>query len=182
MAGEPQPPVASAVSGTTSASSTTRSGVSAAKSTPLRRARDQMLELTAGWHRAEIEQLVEETLEEVADPLVYAEALTLIEEHKREGRKAFKSMWERVGQQVTSAIFRLEKESPAFVGSLWEITSTTHEDAGSVAQYEESSGGLEPGQKPTAVEPIRNAAPKVGRNDPCPCGSGKKYKKCHGAA
>ncbi|KAB2893057.1 MAG: hypothetical protein F9K40_17435, partial [Kofleriaceae bacterium] len=25
-------------------------------------------------------------------------------------------------------------------------------------------------------------APKVGRNDPCPCGSGKKYKKCHGAA
>ena len=45
----------------------------------LERARDQMLELTAGWHRAEIEQLVEETLEEVADPLVYAEALTLIE-------------------------------------------------------------------------------------------------------
>ncbi|MBI2535773.1 MAG: SEC-C domain-containing protein [Gemmatimonadetes bacterium] len=25
------------------------------------------------------------------------------------------------------------------------------------------------------------ALPKVGRNDPCPCGSGKKYKKCHGA-
>jgi SEC-C motif domain protein len=25
-------------------------------------------------------------------------------------------------------------------------------------------------------------APKIGRNDPCPCGSGKKYKKCHGAA
>lgn len=55
----------------------------------LERARDQMLELTAGWHRAEIEQLVEETLEEVADPLVYAEALTLIEEHKREGRKVY---------------------------------------------------------------------------------------------
>jgi len=30
------------------------------------------------------------------------------------------------------------------------------------------------------VQPIRNAAPKVGRNDPCPCGSGKKYKKCCG--
>ena len=55
----------------------------------LERARDQMLQLTAGWHRAEIEQLVEETLEEVADPLVYAEALTLIEEHKREGRKVY---------------------------------------------------------------------------------------------
>jgi hypothetical protein len=30
-------------------------------------------------------------------------------------------------------------------------------------------------------EPVRNAEPKIGRNDPCPCGSGKKYKKCHGA-
>ncbi len=28
-------------------------------------------------------------------------------------------------------------------------------------------------------EPVRNAGPKVGRNDPCPCGSGRKWKKCH---
>ncbi len=53
----------------------------------LERARDQLLRLTAGWHRAEIEQLVEETLDEVADPLVYAEALFLIDEHKRNGRR-----------------------------------------------------------------------------------------------
>jgi hypothetical protein len=32
------------------------------------------------------------------------------------------------------------------------------------------------------VATIRRDEPKVGRNDPCPCGSGKKYKKCHGAA
>jgi uncharacterized protein len=32
------------------------------------------------------------------------------------------------------------------------------------------------------VETVRRAAPKVGRNDPCPCGSGRKYKVCHGAA
>src|SRR5207249_11701783 len=32
------------------------------------------------------------------------------------------------------------------------------------------------------VKTIRRDEPKVGRNDPCPCGSGKKYKKCHGAA
>ena len=31
-----------------------------------------------------------------------------------------------------------------------------------------------------AVEQIRRSEPKVGRNDPCPCGSGKKYKQCHG--
>ncbi len=38
----------------------------------------------------------------------------------------------------------------------------------------------EPGEAPQ--QPQRRSVPKVGRNDPCPCGSGKKYKKCHGAA
>jgi SEC-C motif-containing protein len=36
--------------------------------------------------------------------------------------------------------------------------------------------------RPGRQEPQRREAPKVGRNDPCPCGSGKKYKKCCGAA
>lgn len=35
---------------------------------------------------------------------------------------------------------------------------------------------------PARQEPFVRAEPKVGRNDPCPCGSGKKYKKCHGVA
>ena len=35
--------------------------------------------------------------------------------------------------------------------------------------------------EPAKAETIRRDADKVGRNDPCPCGSGKKYKKCHGA-
>jgi uncharacterized protein len=34
---------------------------------------------------------------------------------------------------------------------------------------------------PSPVRSVLRAAPKIGRNDPCPCGSGKKYKKCHGA-
>ena len=33
---------------------------------------------------------------------------------------------------------------------------------------------------PVKKEPVRNLEPKIGRNDPCPCGSGKKYKQCHG--
>jgi uncharacterized protein YecA (UPF0149 family) len=33
-----------------------------------------------------------------------------------------------------------------------------------------------------AVQPHQRETPKLGRNDPCPCGSGKKYKKCHGAS
>ena len=32
------------------------------------------------------------------------------------------------------------------------------------------------------IKTVRRDEPKVGRNDPCPCGSGKKYKKCHGTA
>ena len=38
---------------------------------------------------------------------------------------------------------------------------------------------LPPVAKPHAA-PVQHTGPKAGRNDPCPCGSGKKYKKCHG--
>ena len=102
-------------------------------------------------------------------------------EYKREGRRAFNSMWERVGEQVTSMIFRLDRESPAFVGSLWQVTAATHEVAtDDVAAQGGDGESLEPGQTPQTVEPIRNKIPKVGRNDPCPCGSGRKFKKCCG--
>jgi len=53
----------------------------------LERARDELLQLIAGWQRDEIEQLVRETLGDVAEPLVYAEALFLIDEHTRSGRR-----------------------------------------------------------------------------------------------
>ena len=106
-------------------------------------------------------------------------------EYKREGMKAFEGMWDRIGEQVTGAIFRLENESPQFVGSLWEITGTVHQEAASVAEEfsgeAQAQGQPEPGQQVQTVEPIRNRQQKVGRNDPCPCGSGKKYKKCCGA-
>ncbi len=105
-------------------------------------------------------------------------------EYKREGMQAFEQMWERVGDQVTSSIFRLEMQSPEFVGSLWEISALTHDDAGSVYDNVESDGGTgqEPGQMVETIQPIRNTGPRVGRNDPCPCGSEKKFKKCCGAA
>lgn len=38
-----------------------------------------------------------------------------------------------------------------------------------------------PGCGHSHAEPVRNALKDVGRNDPCPCGSQKKFKKCHGA-
>src|SRR5712692_1096986 len=48
-----------------------------------------------------------------------------------------------------------------------------------------ASGAQQPprvGGDDAVPKTIRRDEPKVGRNDPCPCGSGKKYKKCHGAA
>jgi HAD superfamily hydrolase (TIGR01490 family) len=53
----------------------------------LERARDELLGLISGWHRTDVEQLVRETLTEFAAPLVYAEALFLIDEHIRRGRR-----------------------------------------------------------------------------------------------
>ena len=53
----------------------------------------------------------------------------------------------------------------------------------------ESGGGAEPQARAAngagngaeaQAKPVRRNEPKVGRNNPCPCGSGKKYKKCHG--
>jgi HAD superfamily hydrolase (TIGR01490 family) len=55
----------------------------------MERVRQAMLELTKGWQRDEIEDLVEEALEDVVSPLVYAEALFLIDDHLRQGRRVF---------------------------------------------------------------------------------------------
>ncbi|MFH1303771.1 MAG: SEC-C metal-binding domain-containing protein, partial [Planctomycetota bacterium] len=103
-------------------------------------------------------------------------------EYRREGMKAFTAMWGRIGQQVTSAIFRLEKQSPDFVGSLWQVTATVHEEVTDDYNYDEPAGdsGSAPEPDHHSIEPIVNQQPKVGRNDLCPCGSGKKFKKCCG--
>jgi preprotein translocase subunit SecA len=46
------------------------------------------------------------------------------------------------------------------------------------ADYDEALGTGDETSKPQ--QPVERATPKVGRNDPCPCGSGKKFKHCHG--
>jgi HAD superfamily hydrolase (TIGR01490 family) len=55
----------------------------------LERARDEMLDLVAGWHKSEIDAMVMESMSEVIEPLVFAEALFLIDEHKRAGRDVY---------------------------------------------------------------------------------------------
>ena len=55
----------------------------------LDRARNEMLDLVSGWHKAEIDAIVAQTLDEVIEPLVFAEALFLIDEHQRSGREVY---------------------------------------------------------------------------------------------
>ena len=79
---------------------------------------------------------------------------------------------------------------PATGGMAYQNMRTVHADAtGSAYQVEKSArpaGGRDatqpppPGENAPKAETIRRETPRVGRNDPCPCGSGKKYKQCHG--
>ena len=60
---------------------------------------------------------------------------------------------------------------------------TIHQEAtamDAMPESDEADGGQEPSARRPKQKPIK-VDKKVGRNDLCPCGSGKKYKKCHGA-
>jgi preprotein translocase subunit SecA len=95
--------------------------------------------------------------------------------YKREGMKEFRAMWEGVEGRVTETVFRME-ETEAFQETLWLVGTAVHESAPRASA--QADGARANGQGEKKVEPIRNRGEKVGRNDPCPCGSGKKYKAC----
>jgi preprotein translocase subunit SecA len=104
-------------------------------------------------------------------------------EYKRQGMKEFDAMWEGVQDKVTDAVFRME-EVEGFQESLWAIGATIHESAprpmtdsrSMRGQQDAAIANSQKGDK--KPEPIRNRGERVGRNEPCPCGSGKKYKNC----
>lgn len=113
------------------------------------------------------------------DPLV---------EYKKEGFAMFKGMYASINQEVATLIFKLEP--PPQEARLRSVFSTLDQKE----VHKEITGMPQPAIAPqeqvlgaTTPPPVRPAsagalpgADKVGRNDPCPCGSGKKYKKCHG--
>ena len=109
-------------------------------------------------------------------------------EYKREGMKAFDAMWRAIGERVTDLFFRMEQLDERFVGSTWANQTAVHEETqnqvavskGEENIAEQQKDAIEGTQADRRREPIRNVGPKVGRNDPCPCGSGKKFKKCCG--
>jgi preprotein translocase subunit SecA len=100
------------------------------------------------------------------DPLV---------EYKKQGYEMFQNLLANINRSIIKTFFRIQPaEGPA----------TTSGDSNQNLQF---SGGEQPkqfeqveGKKNTSSQPVKNLGQKVKRNDPCPCGSGKKYKKCCG--
>jgi preprotein translocase subunit SecA len=100
-------------------------------------------------------------------------------EYKREGMRLFDDMWRSVGDYVTNLIFRMEQLDERFVGSSWAQATAIHEEAPSTSEIaRQQQAAIDATQADKKLEPIRNRDNRVGRNDPCPCGSGKKYKRC----
>jgi preprotein translocase subunit SecA len=125
-------------------------------------------------------------------------------EYTREARILFDKMKSSVRQEVSDLVLRLEigkqpnapdapdaaaptPASPVGPGGIWGGAKAVHaESAPSAAAQTEAAGirkqqraAIDNSSRPDRPEPIK-AAGRVGRNDPCPCGSGKKFKKCCG--
>jgi len=110
-------------------------------------------------------------------------------EYQKEGYNLFVEMGENVKGEVLSHLFSAQIVRDDTVRSRTELDRLvlTHREfapslAGAGSQAEGLSENKQGPEKAGGgkVKPIVREAPKVGRNDPCPCGSGKKYKKCHG--
>ena len=102
------------------------------------------------------------------------------QEYKRESFQMFQSLLERIKHEVIKILARVRIQAQEDVEAVQEQRRSS-----SPMQYqhpEASSGSAQPEGNPAAdqAQPFVRDGKKVGRNDPCPCGSGKKYKHCHG--
>jgi preprotein translocase subunit SecA len=114
------------------------------------------------------------------------------QEYKREAFELFSGMLDRIKQDVVKIILTVQ------VRSQEDVQAVEPEPAVSNVRYQhaeydgalapgasadangDAGGGAEAAVAVAAAPPFVRAGQKVGRNDPCPCGSGKKYKQCHG--
>jgi len=107
-------------------------------------------------------------------------------EYKSEGFRAFTDMLARMNEGVIELIFKAQvrEESQFMPRRRVRETSEVHDSSTgmgfqAVPQDQAGDQQAQPRQRPGKKVPVV-AGPKIGRNDPCPCGSGKKYKKCCG--
>jgi preprotein translocase subunit SecA len=112
-------------------------------------------------------------------------------EYKVEGFQIFETMIEEIRQEIASRLhlirIQVSQDGPVrrpLSRSIGAMQSASHS---SMNSFGDSSSGVSQAKasplaaagRPDGATVVRNQ-PKVGRNDPCPCGSGKKYKHCHG--
>jgi preprotein translocase subunit SecA len=97
-----------------------------------------------------------------------------LQEYKRESFELFHEMKERIEDDIVKTLFRLEPASGE------QVEQRRRREAAPAQRFQFSAPPKT--SVPQAPATVVRKGEKVGRNDPCPCGSGKKYKKCHGAA
>lgn len=114
------------------------------------------------------------------------------QEYKREAFELFSEMLEHVKREVIASLARvrirseeematLEEQERRQVDTLLRQSQFQHQEAGGYGAGDEAvSLQRQPAGQGAAIAQVIRDTPKVGRNDPCPCGSGKKYKHCHG--
>ena len=116
-----------------------------------------------------------------------------LSEYKNEAYRAFEEMMQAMRSDICSGMFRSSTNLAAFenmLSSLSNVAKTSGPDQSGGQGFDRFSGPQggpqqaklsEAPEIPKVAVPVVRDAPKVGRNDPCPCGSGKKFKKCCGA-
>jgi preprotein translocase subunit SecA len=102
------------------------------------------------------------------------------QEYKREAFELFSDMLDRIKQDVVKIVLTVQVRTPEDVQAVEEpapVSNVRYQHA----DYEQALAAAPDDPPPvTAPPPFTRAGQKVGRNDMCPCGSGKKYKHCHG--
>ncbi|GJQ26351.1 MAG: hypothetical protein HBSAPP02_13830 [Phycisphaerae bacterium] len=104
--------------------------------------------------------------------------------YKREGFQMFQEMLRGIEDKVTNIIFKVRLTEETAARDHSRNATTRHAESTNLGFAGQADADRDAAMKAQGqeqkVEQIRRDQPKVGRNDPCPCGSGKKYKACHG--
>jgi preprotein translocase subunit SecA len=99
---------------------------------------------------------------------------------KVEGSAMFQEMLGGIRERVTDMIFKVRLRAGTQMSNVYQISSLVHEQLSGYDHLAQSMDQTRQAAAPQKIETIRRNMPRVGRNEPCPCGSGKKYKNCCG--
>ena len=105
------------------------------------------------------------------------------QEYKREAFELFRQLLDMVKNEVTKILMTVQVQSPSELDQAAEVMEQRAENIANVtytAPTETGEGETTVDERTLRVQQKVAAGGRVGRNDPCPCGSGKKYKQCHG--